>query len=79
MLVTSSLHLCEMMRYPHIPVKVKLLFKELFLIFANFSRHVLCVGWGYPVQKLKQLEMGNAGSEMKRESNLGTGKWSGTQ
>lgn len=29
----------------------------------------------YPVQKLKQLEMGRAGSEMKRESNLGTGWW----
>lgn len=29
----------------------------------------------YPVQKLKKLENGRAESEMKRESNLGTGWW----
>lgn len=29
--------------------------------------------------KLKQLEMGGAGSEMKRESNFGTEQWFGIQ
>lgn len=30
-------------------------------------------------EKLKQLEMGSAGSEMKRESNFGAGQWFGKQ
>lgn len=33
----------------------------------------------YQVQKLKRLEMRGGGSEMKRESNLGTGWWFGIQ
>jgi len=35
---------------------------------------------GYLVTKLKELEMGYTGGEMKKESNLGTGvRWMGTQ
>lgn len=34
---------------------------------------------GLSIEKLKQLEMGSAGSEMKRESIFGAGPWFGKQ
>lgn len=75
-------------QHPQISVKSNILLLRAVFLFI-FVDILLTLIWGakkttellhdgrdyYPVQKLKQLEMGRAGSEMKRESNLGTGWW----
>lgn len=43
------------------------------------SKSYYIMGGTIQFKKLKQLEMGNAGSEMKRESTFGTGQWLGIQ